>query len=100
MAIKTDGSLWVAGLFGVGATGAGAGAPIRFPAWTQITAAPLLSAVQTDCTRSLAIGRDRKLYVTGANELGGIGQGNPQASPGVLRETLVWTPIESLGTGF
>jgi alpha-tubulin suppressor-like RCC1 family protein len=100
MAIKIDGSLWVAGLFGVGATGAGAGAPINFAAWTRISAAPPLSAVQTDCARSLAIGRDGKLYVTGANELGGIGLGNPQTTAGVPRETLVWTPIESLGTGF
>lgn len=100
MAIKTDGSLWVAGLFGVGATGAGAGAPINYATWTRIAAAPPLSAVQTDCARSLAIGLDGALYVAGANELGGIGLGNPQTTAGVPRETLVWTPIPSLGTGF
>lgn len=100
MAIKSDGSLWVAGLFGEGATGGGAGAAVSFPAWTRITTAPPLVAVQTDCTRSLAIDRDGWLHATGSNELGGIGLGNPQADGQVPRAALVWTRIDALGNGF
>jgi alpha-tubulin suppressor-like RCC1 family protein len=95
MALKADGSLWVAGLFNYSSSGLGVGAPNLLSTWQGVSSLPPVVAMQTDCNRSLAITADGRLWVAGDNTGGALGFGDPQrdfTAPGTLP---VWTLVES-----